>query len=121
MQARKGAYEVTVETVASGVSVGKYESLRSLTWRPQVCKQRGIPVDLVEKMRFVLPTFWTISVSWELHIGLVRIQALGRVVAGWKVDVSTEGRSIAITILVREADTGASVCWILDPDPMETI
>jgi hypothetical protein len=110
-----------VETVAGWIAVGKDKWLASLTRRPLICKQRGVPVDLVEEMGLVFPSFWAVSVGWELHVGLVRVEALGGVVARWEVDICTEWRSIPITVLIREANTRAGVSRVLDPDSMKTV
>jgi hypothetical protein len=110
-----------VETVAGWISVGKYKGLLSLTLSPLICEQWGVPVDLVKEVRLVLPAFWAVSVGWELHVRLVRVEALGGVVARWKVDIGTERGGIAIAVLVREADTSTGVGWVLDPDSVEAV
>ena len=117
----KGAYKISVETIAGGVSIRKHERLISLPWSPQVCEQGSIPVDLVEEMGLVLPACGAVAVGWELHVGLVCIQTLRFVVAGREVDVGTKGRSKAIAVLVREADTSTLVAWILDADSVEAV
>ena len=115
------SYEIGVETVASGISVGQHEWLLSLAWGPLVGEERGVPVDFVEEMRLVLPALRAVTIGWESHVGLVRIKALRGVVAGREVDVSAEGRGVAVAVLVREADTGTSVSWILDSHSMKTV
>lgn len=110
-----------MQTVTSGVSVGKHEGLVSLTGRPLIGEQRGVPVDLIEEMGLVFPSLWAVTMCRELHVGLVVVQALRRIVAGWEVDISTERRGISIAVLIGEADTSASISWILDSYSMETI
>jgi hypothetical protein len=117
----KGSYEISVETVTGGVSVGKHERLVSLARSPQVCEERSVPVDLIEEMGLVLPAAGAVAVGGELHIGLVRIKALRGVVAGWEVDIGTEGGGIAIAVLIWEADTSALVPRVLDSDSMEAV
>ena len=100
-------YKVSVERVASWVSVGKDERLSSLARSPEGCEFGGVPVHLVEDMRSVDPSRWAVSVSWKLHVRLVRVQTLARIIAGWKVDVSSERRRISIAVLVRKANASA--------------
>lgn len=116
-----GAYEIGVETITCRVSVGKHEWLLSLAWSPQVCEQGGVPVDLVEEMRLVFPTSWAVAFGRPLHVGFVRINPLRGIVAGWEVYISTERGSVTVAVLIREADTGASVPWILDSNSVQTV
>jgi hypothetical protein len=108
-----------METVTGGVAIGENEGLLSLIRCPVICEQRSVPVDLVEKMRLVLPTFWAVSVGRELHVGLVCVQPCGGIVARWEVNISTQGRSIAIAVLIWETHTSTCVAWVLDSNSIK--
>src|SRR5271155_411476 len=94
-----------MEGVASGISIRKNKRLRSLTLRPFICKQRGVPVHLVEHMRGVDPSRRAVLLAtggtrtaWELHVVLVVCQTSSRVVTRGKVDIGTERRGITIAV-----------------------
>jgi hypothetical protein len=114
-------YKVGVKTITGGVAHGKNEGLLSLVFCPVLCEQRCVPVDLIEEMRLVVPIFWTVSVVRELHVGPVRVQTLGGVIARWEVNISTQGRSITIAFLVRETNSGTSIIWILDSNSVQPV
>lgn len=69
----------------------------------------------------MLPAWWALTLSWEFHVGLVCLKALRRVVARWEMDIGSEGGSITIAVLVREADTSASISWVLDSSSIEAV
>jgi hypothetical protein len=117
----QGTYEISMETITSWVTISKNEWLLSLTWGPLTGELRSVPVDLIEEMRSMDPSFGAVSMGWELHVSLVSIKSLRWVVAGREVDISPQRRSITITVLIWETNTGTLVSWILNSNAMKTI
>src|ERR1700728_3015932 len=102
-----------MQRVAGGIAVCENEWLRALTGSPSVREQGSVPVDFVEEMRGVDPTNWAVGhaslggtcTTRELHVILVVVNASCWVITGWKVNISTKRRGIAITVLVGKSDT----------------
>lgn len=95
--------------------------MRALALSPAAGELGGVPVDFVEQMGSVHPAGWAVAVGGPLHVVLVVGQAGSGVPARGEVDFGSEGRSIAVAVLVGEPNTGAAVVWILDTDAVETV
>jgi hypothetical protein len=117
-----------MQGVSGVVSVGEDKWLLALTLGPPVHKQWCVPVDFVEDVRdmdearrTVLFPARSTSTTRPGHVVLVVIEASGRVVAGWEVDVGTERGGVAVAVHVRKADAGSLVVWVLDTDAVHAV
>lgn len=114
--------------VSGVVSVGEDKWLLALALSPPVHKQWRVPVDFVEDVRDVdeargtvlFPTRST-RTAGPGHVVLVVVEASGRIVAGWEVNVGTEGRGVAVAVYVWKADAGTLVVWVLDTDAVHAV
>jgi len=114
--------------VSGVVSVREDKWLLALALRPPVHKQWGVPVDFVEDVRdvdvacgAVLFSCRSTNTAGPGHVVFVVLEASGSVVAGWEVDIGTEGRGVAVAVHVWKADTGIFVIWVLDTDTVHAV
>jgi len=121
-------YEIAVEGVTSWVTIGENKWLGALARGPGVLVQRGVPINLVEQVGNMEPSFWAVYLStsgtfaaWVLHIVLVVGKTNSWVVAGWKVEVRTKWGGISITVLIWETNTSTSVARVLDTNTVKTV
>jgi hypothetical protein len=99
-----------VIAVSSGISVGKDKGLVALSGSPSVLEKRSVPVYFQEKVRHVNPSLGAVglsitSVAWENRVLFVVGQAGGRVIARREVNISSQGRGVAITVLIGKANS----------------
>lgn len=119
--------KVGMQGVACVVTICEDERLGALVWSPQVTEQQRVPVNFVEQVRSVDPTSGAVSsvlgtsARREDHVCLVSVDTGCGVVAGWEMNVGTEGRSITIAALVGETNTCTRICRVLNTDAMKTI
>lgn len=113
--------EISMQAVTSWVTVGKNPWGLTLAFGPSVLEFEGVPVDLEKEMGNVNGTLRADTAGWPLHVVLVASDALGRIIAGWEVNVGTQRRGITITFLIGETNTGTSVSGILDTYTRSTI
>lgn len=117
-----------MQGVSSVVPVGEDKWLLALALGPPVHKQWRVPVDFVEDVRdmgeargtVLFPTRST-GTARPGHVVLVVVEASGRVVAGWEVDVGTEGGGVAVAVHVWKTDSGTLVVWVLDTDAVHAV
>jgi hypothetical protein len=117
-----------MQGVSGVVSVREDKWLLTLTLRPPVHKQWCVPVDFVEDVRdvdvacgTVLSPSGSTGTAGPGHVVFVVLQASGSVVAGWEVDIGTEGRGVAVTVHFWKADTSTFVVWVLDADTVHAV
>src|SRR2546421_693031 len=117
-----------MQGVSGVVSVREDKRLLALTLRPPVHEQWRVPVDFVEDVRdvdvacgAVLSPCRSTGTAGPGHVVFVVLKASARIVAGWEVDIGTEGRSVAVAVYVWKADTGTFVIWVLDADTVHAV
>lgn len=121
-------YKICVKGISSFVTICENERLVALARGPQICEWWGIPVDFVEDMggmdvafRAVLLSIRGTGTAWPDHVVLVVIKASCRVVAGGKVNISTQRRGITIAVLIWKASTCTFVVGILHSTTVQTV
>ena len=117
-----------MKRVSSAVAIGQNKGLRALSLLPQVLKRRGIPVNFVEDMGDMNPSFRTIRfapggsfAAREHHIVLEVVEASLGIVTRRKVNISTQRGCILVTVHIREASSSPSIIRVLDPNTMQPI
>lgn len=111
-----------MERIASVVAVRKNERLLALTLDPLIRKSRRVPIDFVEYVRSVNPTWWAVRLSTcqaraagEHHVLLVVVQPRCGVIATREMNVGAKRRVETIAVLIGESNASTSVIWVLDP------
>lgn len=109
--------EISVQRVSSRVTVGKDKRLSALAFLPAALELGGVPVEFVEEVRRMDPSLGAVLLSvvlcGESHVILVVLQTSLGVVARWEVNVSSEGRGVAVAGDVGETNTFTLVDGIL--------
>lgn len=113
-------YEITVQAVSSLVTVGENPRRGALFWSPATLELEGIPVNLIEEMRNTDRACWAAVGFRPNHVILVGADTLGWIVAGWEMNIGSQRGSIAITLLIGEANSLSIDVWILNTNTIHT-
>lgn len=111
-----------MQAEARAVAISQHEGLGLAIALPHIRELEGVPVDLEEQMREVVPPLRTVllpvalpRVARELHVRREGVQPRARVVAGRHVDVHAQRRRHAVAVRHGEAGPGALVVRVLHP------